>query len=151
MKCCMISWLRPSNSSSNDHGPDSVSNSYGVSIATIGSRRRAALTESLSLISSFSRTSSSTRARSHSARETIGGMASAVPIPRACHQASAEVADHLGDLTHLVDVRARRDQVHLVGADVGEPLQDRVQLFRGPAQPVVGAIASTISAGIQFM
>ena len=52
-----------------------------VSIATIGSRRRAALTESLSLISSFSRTSSSARARSHSARETIAGMASAVPIP----------------------------------------------------------------------
>jgi hypothetical protein len=49
------------------------SNLYCLSIATIGSRRRAALTSSRSRVSSFSRASSVLRAASHSSRDTTSG------------------------------------------------------------------------------
>ena len=55
-------------------------------ISTIGSRRRAALTESFNRVSSFSRTSSSARALSHSERDTIGGIGVGSVMSAACHR-----------------------------------------------------------------
>ena len=71
--------------SSSDFGPSSESNEYDSVTSTIGRRRRAALTESFSRVSSFSFTSSSARAFSHSARDTIGGMKASSVMPAACH------------------------------------------------------------------
>jgi hypothetical protein len=46
MKCWMISCLRPSNRSSSDASPPGPANWYGLSIRTIGSRRRSAFSAS---------------------------------------------------------------------------------------------------------
>ena len=59
MKWCMTSCGRPSNRSSRPTFPFGPSNTYGLSIRTIGSRRRSALTRSRVRVSCFSFASSS--------------------------------------------------------------------------------------------
>ena len=73
MKWCITSCGRPSNRSSRLTVPSGPSNVYGLSMRTIGSRRRSALTRSRARVSSFSFASSSLRAASHSSRDTTSG------------------------------------------------------------------------------
>ena len=61
-----------------------------------------------------------------------------------------QLAGDVGGAPQLVEVRAGRDELDLVGADRFELSQHRQQLVF-TAQPVIGAIASTYSAGIQFI
>ncbi len=66
MKWYAISWLRPSNNSASVLDPLSVSKRYSLVIGTQGRSRRSAASWSPLRVSSFSRTSRSLRAASHS-------------------------------------------------------------------------------------
>ena len=69
-----ISWRRPSNRSSRLALPFGPSNSYSLSTASHGIRRRSAASASRARVNAFSLTSSSCRADSHSSGDTIGGV-----------------------------------------------------------------------------
>ena len=73
MKWCMTSCGRPSNRSSRPTVPSGPSKVYGLSIRTIGSRRRSALSRSRARVTAFSFASNSLRAASHSSRDTTSG------------------------------------------------------------------------------
>jgi hypothetical protein len=73
MKCWTISWRRSSKRSSSVAGPSDPSNTYSLSICTIGRLRRSMLSASRRRVSSFSLARRSLRAASHSSRLTICG------------------------------------------------------------------------------
>src|SRR5438105_3823800 len=68
---------RPSNTTCRGTGPSGPTTMTG-SIRVMGRRRRAAASSSPACVCAFSRTSNSARARSHSSRETILGVAGSV-------------------------------------------------------------------------
>src|SRR5580700_9044364 len=70
----MINWRRPSNKSSRLTLPLGPSNSYFLSTASQGIRRRSAASASRERVKAFSLTRSCWRAASHSCCETTGGV-----------------------------------------------------------------------------
>ena len=67
-------------------GPSGPSKRYSFSTAIRGIRRRSAASASRARVSSFSLTSSSSRAASHSCGDTIGGMFISAPPPSGTHR-----------------------------------------------------------------
>src|SRR5262249_48233483 len=98
MTCCSTSWLVDPNRSARPARPSGPSKTYSLSIRTIGSWRLAVLSWSCSWVSSFSLTSRSLRAASHSWREVTAGRL----------------------IAHLLSVGPRPDQSRLHLSDEGD-------------------------------
>ena len=87
----MISWRRSSNRSSRLTRPLGPSKAYSFSTGSHGIRRRCAASASRARVTSFSCTSSRSRAVSHSCGVTIGGVSIVVSAFLSCSRTPVEV------------------------------------------------------------